>query len=143
MSLSAETRAKISAALKGNRNAKGRQLGADARKRISTALKGNKNCLGVKRSAATKAKISAAMNDKRAAEKRRLNLRIAHRVIKLFKPEAYAARAENARRMMLEKMKDPAYVERLRAGQRGYRERHRLSRAAPPAAAPEAMEAGT
>ena len=53
--ISAETRAKQSAALKG------RKLSAETRAKIGAAKKGNKNCLGKKPSKETKAKISAAL----------------------------------------------------------------------------------
>jgi len=55
-----ETRAKISAALKGNKNSLGHHHTAEAKAKVSAAMKGNKHGLGHPCSEEKKAKIAAA-----------------------------------------------------------------------------------
>lgn len=54
---SEETRAKMSASLKGNQNAKGHVRTEEHRRKLSEAVKGNKNFLGKRHSEETKAKM--------------------------------------------------------------------------------------
>ena len=64
--LSAETRQKMSEAIKGNQNALGHHCSEDARKKMSDALKGEKSYMyGKPKSAETRQKISEANKGKR------------------------------------------------------------------------------
>jgi len=58
---SEETRAKMSAALKGNQNAKGHVRSDEHRRKLSEANKGNKNWLGKKHSPESKTKMGRAV----------------------------------------------------------------------------------
>lgn len=118
MSLSAEIRAKISASMKGNRNAKGHRQTLEHRRKLSLAGKGRSNHKGWKHTEEAKAKISASLAGHYASPKARENLRIAQRVIKLFRPEVHERKAALSRERMKAQMQDPAFVGRVREGQR-------------------------
>ena len=83
--LSAEHRAKLSAAKRGNKNAAGTRS-PEHRAKIAAALRGNKNCLGHKKTPEAKANHSAAM----ARPETRARLSLAHKG-KPWSPARWAA----------------------------------------------------
>ncbi len=119
MSLSAESRAKISAALKGNRNAKGCKRSAETRRKVGAARKGKPTRHGP-HSDETKARISAALKGVYASPKKRLALRIAQKVIELFRPDVLARKRAVSSAKLKIQMQDPVFCERLAAGRRAY-----------------------
>lgn len=84
---------------------------------ISQALEGRA------RPSEVRAKISAGKMGKKATRKHREAIRVAHRVIALFKPEVAAAQSARSRTTMLRNWQDPAFVARWHAGREAYRRR--------------------
>lgn len=76
---SPEERAKVSAALMGNSNSRGFRHTAETRAKVSAAQTGNKNCLGRKLSEETKKKISAAKKGRKHTDEARANMSVAQR----------------------------------------------------------------
>jgi hypothetical protein len=120
---SAESRAKLSASMKGNKNSKGYVPTPEHRRALSEANKGNaKRPPGWKHTDETRAKISATLEGVYRSPKAVENLRVAQRVIKLFRPELHERKARLSAERMRAQMQDPAFRERAAAGLKAYRE---------------------
>lgn len=84
-----ETRAKIGATKLGNKYFEGKSHSAEARAKIADAARGNKNMLGKERSAETRKKLSVANTGKTHSEETRKKLSIAN-IGRKNSPEARA-----------------------------------------------------
>lgn len=95
-------------------------------------------------SAEARAKISAALKGRKASPERSFNSRVAERVIKLFKPDAYEAKRKRASAVLRKLWQDPEFVARRAEAQRLRWERYRAQRGRrePHDDVPEAMEVG-
>ena len=123
---SPESRAKLSAAMKGNKNCKGHSPSPEHRQKIAAALKGRQiRPPGWKHADETKAQISATLKGHYTNPKTRLALRIAQRVIKLFRPEVHAKKAALSAERMRAQMQDPVFRAKAAAAAAAYRERRR------------------
>jgi hypothetical protein len=133
MSLSAEHRSKISRTLTG------RKRSPEVCAKISATKRGQTI------SPEQRAKISAALKGRKASPERSFNSRVAERVIKLFKPEAYEAKRARAGEQMRRLWQDPVFRAAREAAQQARWERYRAERQKrkSTAAAPQAMEVGT
>jgi hypothetical protein len=128
---SAESRAKLSAAMKGNKNSKGYCPTPEHRRKISEANKGiAKRPPGWNHTDETRAKIAAALEGVYRSPEAIENLRVAQRVIKLFRPEVHERKARVSSELMRANMQDPAYRERVAAGRKAWRERKQAEQAA-------------
>jgi DNA-directed RNA polymerase specialized sigma subunit len=111
----------------------------DANARRSAALKGRPRPLEVRQKISSskrghpvseeqRAKISAALKGRKCSPERCMNTRVAERVIKLFKPEAYEAKQARARATLIKCWQDPDFVARRAAGQKARWERYHAAK---------------